>query len=172
MSQIKILRLTVSDFTDYDSRYCRNGGRYGFWTNYENYEGNDAYVVKEFTTGEFCPYCGSWDCSGDCTEPETAEKLPEYSPEQLQKLKQGEEVEWEIQLPEAVEQPLVCPVCMGRTKYFVRCNTIAEHLPLYCQRCKLSFDTSYRYGTQTSRYEGTTEDSFEPIKNLRTDGVI
>ena len=32
--------------------------------------------------------------------------------------------------------PLICPDCGQKTKYFVRSDTTAQNLPLYCQKCK------------------------------------
>ena len=59
-----IFCITLNDYSDYDERFCRNGGRYAFWTEYTNI-GNDEWERTEHTTAEFpyCPVCGTF---GSC----------------------------------------------------------------------------------------------------------
>ena len=42
--------------------------------------------------------------------------------------------------------PLNCPDCKNRTKYFVRSDTDAVNLPLYCQKCKKEFVVNIKAG--------------------------
>lgn len=63
--------VVFNDYSNYDSAKSRNGGCYWFETRYTRVaECPDFYEVTEHTSGEFCPYCRSWNCSGDCHEAE------------------------------------------------------------------------------------------------------
>lgn len=57
-----ITKVRFNDFSDYDSEKCRNGGCYGFWTDYTSLE-NGTFEVSYGTTADFeyCPVCGSFD---------------------------------------------------------------------------------------------------------------
>lgn len=52
----------LSDFSDYDSEKCNNGGCYGFWTDYDRME-NGNWELSFHTTADFdyCPCCGSFN---------------------------------------------------------------------------------------------------------------
>lgn len=54
-------KIRFNDFSEYDSEKCRNGGRYGFWTQYDRIEG-EVFEVTYGTTADFayCPCCGSF----------------------------------------------------------------------------------------------------------------
>lgn len=58
-----MLRIKISDYTNYDWRTCFNGGGYAFFTTYR--EMPDGRFRVEFDTTadfEYCPFCG---CFGD-----------------------------------------------------------------------------------------------------------
>ena len=61
----------VRDYSDYDSEKCHDGGHY--CTGVDFYRHGDGWERQEYTSGDYCPYCGSFDCSGDCEEAFTAE---------------------------------------------------------------------------------------------------
>jgi len=61
--------IELVDETDYNPDTCRNGGGYSFTTRYARV-GENKWLVTEHTSGDFCPYCGSFDCCGDCHEDE------------------------------------------------------------------------------------------------------
>lgn len=52
----------MNDFSEYDSEKCRNGGCYGFWTDYDLLE-NGLFKVSHGTTSdlEYCPVCGGFN---------------------------------------------------------------------------------------------------------------
>lgn len=57
---VKVVRL--SDDSEYDSELCRNGGAYGFWTDYNRMEDGRWYISYGTTADfEFCPVCGSFN---------------------------------------------------------------------------------------------------------------
>ena len=43
------------DYSNYDERFCNNGGSYGFWDEAVRVE-KDFYIIKHFTTADL-PYC-------------------------------------------------------------------------------------------------------------------
>ena len=55
-------RIRFNDYSNYDSDKCRNGGCYGFWTQYD-LVGNSIFEVSHGTTADmdFCPVCGSFN---------------------------------------------------------------------------------------------------------------
>ena len=61
----------VRDYSDYDSEKCHDGGHY--CTGADFYRHGDGWERREYTSGEYCPYCGSFDCCGNCEEAFTAE---------------------------------------------------------------------------------------------------
>lgn len=65
----KCSHVSLSDYSEYESERCCNGGAYGFSTNYDRLE-DGSWMCTEHTTADFCPYCRSWNCNGHCTEPE------------------------------------------------------------------------------------------------------
>lgn len=58
----RVKRVRFNDFSNYDSDKCRNGGCYGFWTDYNRLE-NGLFEVSYGTTADFdfCPVCGSFN---------------------------------------------------------------------------------------------------------------
>lgn len=52
----------LSDYSDYKSDKCNNGGCYGFWTDYSRLE-NGKWELSFHTTADFdyCPCCGSFN---------------------------------------------------------------------------------------------------------------
>lgn len=60
LTKINIIRF--NDYTNYDSDKCRNGGCYGFWTDYNRLE-NGTWEISYGSTAdmEFCPCCGSFN---------------------------------------------------------------------------------------------------------------
>ena len=58
----KFSKIRFNDFTDYDSDKCRNGGAYGFWTEYVRLESGNWEMSYGTTSDiEFCPVCGSFN---------------------------------------------------------------------------------------------------------------
>lgn len=64
-------RITVRDYSDYDSNLCHDGGHYATGVTFIRHA--DGWERREYTSGDYCPYCGSFDCCGDCEEAEAAE---------------------------------------------------------------------------------------------------
>lgn len=64
LEQCKIIYL--NDFTNYNNKFCNNGGCYGFWTEFENLH-NGNWKVSYGTTAEFnyCPVCGQFNAHYD-----------------------------------------------------------------------------------------------------------
>lgn len=62
-------KIRLIDESNYKPETCRNGGNYAFWTKFQRVSA-DKWEVSEGTTADFCPYCRSWDCSGECHESE------------------------------------------------------------------------------------------------------
>lgn len=56
-----IKRIRMNDFSEYDSEKCRNGGCYGFWTDYDRVK--DGWEISYGTTSdlEYCPVCGCFN---------------------------------------------------------------------------------------------------------------
>ena len=63
-------RITVRDYSDYDSDLCHDGGHYAVGVTFIRRP--DGWERQEYTSGDYCPYCGSFDCCGDCEEAEAA----------------------------------------------------------------------------------------------------
>lgn len=63
------MKVTIRDFSNWDSRRQNNGGAYGFWEEYTQLptllNGEPAFEVRYFTTAEFdyCEFCGNFSCS-------------------------------------------------------------------------------------------------------------
>ena len=66
-------RITVRDYSDYDSDLCHDGGHYAVGVTFIRHP--DGWERREYTSGDYCPYCGSFDCCGDCEEAEAAPEL-------------------------------------------------------------------------------------------------
>ena len=64
-------RITVRDYSDYDSDLCHDGGHYAVGVTFIRHA--DGWERQEYTSGDYCPYCGSFDCCGSCEEAEAAE---------------------------------------------------------------------------------------------------
>ena len=66
MKMMKMKKVTVYDYSMYNSETCRTGGNYGFWGTYHNL-GNGKWEVEYGTTADFdyCPHCGSFNCCCD-----------------------------------------------------------------------------------------------------------
>lgn len=64
-------RITIRDYSDYNSSLCHDGGHYA--TGVTFIRRPDGWERQEYTSGDYCPYCGSFDCCGSCEEAETAE---------------------------------------------------------------------------------------------------
>ena len=58
----QINKVRFCDYSQYDSEKCRNGGCYGFWTDYTRLD-NGKWEVSYGTTADFtyCPVCGSFN---------------------------------------------------------------------------------------------------------------
>ena len=63
-------RITVRDYSDYDSGLCHDGGHYAVGVTFIRHP--DGWERQEYTSCDYCPYCGSFDCCGDCEEAEAA----------------------------------------------------------------------------------------------------
>ena len=63
-------RITVRDYSDYDSDLCHDGGHYATGVTFIRHA--DGWERQEYTSGDYCPYCGSFDCCGSCEEAEAA----------------------------------------------------------------------------------------------------
>ena len=63
-------RITVRDYSDYDSDLCHDGGLYAVGVTFIRHP--DGWERREYTSGAYCPSCGSFDSCGDCEEAETA----------------------------------------------------------------------------------------------------
>ena len=64
-------RITVRDYSDYGSDLCHDGGHYATGVTFIRHP--DGWERQEFTSGDYCPYCGSFDCCGSCEEALAAE---------------------------------------------------------------------------------------------------
>lgn len=62
-----LVKVDINDYTAYDPDYCCNGGRYSWHYHYSRVCEN-MWELTESTSGEFCPYCRSWDCTGWCRD--------------------------------------------------------------------------------------------------------
>ena len=86
----KMKKVILNDYRNYDERKCRNGGAYGFETEYTRKE-NGMYKVSYYTTADldFCPCCGNFvgnDDHSDCQYEEVSEDdVREFIKEFLQK---------------------------------------------------------------------------------------
>ena len=58
--------ILIEDYTDYVEEYSNNGGSYMFGTRYSREPNKEVWHSHRYSSGEFCPYCGSWECSGWC----------------------------------------------------------------------------------------------------------
>ena len=65
-------RIEVRDWSGYDSEKCHDGGHY--CTGVDFYRHGDGWERQEYTSGDYCPYCGSFDCCGSCEGAEWAEE--------------------------------------------------------------------------------------------------
>ena len=65
-------KIKVRDWSEYDPDRCRDGGQYGFGQNWVRHD--NIWQLNEWATGDFCPYCRSFDCGGSCDEAEWAEE--------------------------------------------------------------------------------------------------
>ena len=63
-------RITVRDYSNYDPDKCHDVGSYKTGVTFIRQP--DGWERQEYTSGDYCPYCGSFDCCGDCEEAETA----------------------------------------------------------------------------------------------------
>lgn len=63
-------KVSVYNWSSYDSSRCSNGGSYGFWTRYTKV--SNKWEVTYHTTADFeyCPYCGHFTDRCDCDGPE------------------------------------------------------------------------------------------------------
>jgi len=70
IKKINIVRIT--DNTEYDPRFCGNGGKYSFWRTYRREE-NGQFACRYATSADmtFCPHCGCF-----CDENHSAECAP------------------------------------------------------------------------------------------------
>ena len=64
-------RITVRDYSNYDPDKCHDGGSYK--TGVTFIRRPDGWERQEYTSGDYCPYCGSFDCCGSCEEAEAAQ---------------------------------------------------------------------------------------------------
>lgn len=64
-------RITIRDYSDYDSEKCHDGGHYVTGVTFIRHP--DGWERQEYTSGDYCPYCGSFDCCGNCEEAEAAQ---------------------------------------------------------------------------------------------------
>ena len=63
-------RITVRGSRDYASTLCHAGGHYAVGVTFIRHP--DGWERQEYTSGDYCPYCGSFDCCGSCEEAEAA----------------------------------------------------------------------------------------------------
>ena len=63
-------RITVRDYSNYDPDKCHDGGSYKTGVTFIRHP--DGWERQEYTSGDYCPYCGSFDCCGNCEEAEAA----------------------------------------------------------------------------------------------------
>lgn len=73
MDAVKMLegmykKVTITDKRDYVPGMANNGGGY-IWYDIFRKSGAHHWLHSRETSGEFCPYCHSFDCAG-CEEPE------------------------------------------------------------------------------------------------------
>ena len=66
----KAKAIIFSDYSEYEPSKSRNGGCYGFEVAFTKMPNANFWHREETTTGEFCPYCRRFECSGDCEEAE------------------------------------------------------------------------------------------------------
>lgn len=73
MTNLKdLIRVDINDYREYDSDRCCNGGAYS-WHHHYTRVCENMWELTEGTSGEFCPYCRSWDCTGWCRDEEEPE---------------------------------------------------------------------------------------------------
>ena len=63
-------RITIRDYSDYDSSLCHDGGHYAVGVTFIRHA--DGWERQEYTSGDYCPACGSFDRCGSCEEAEAA----------------------------------------------------------------------------------------------------
>ena len=56
-------RITIRDYSNYDP----------YKTGVTFIRRPDGWERREYTSGDYCPYCGSFDCCGSCEEAEAAQ---------------------------------------------------------------------------------------------------
>ena len=64
-------RITIRDYSNYDPDKCHDGGSYKTGVTFIRHA--DGWERQEYTSGDYCPYCGSFDCCGSCEEAEAAQ---------------------------------------------------------------------------------------------------
>lgn len=64
-----LMRVDINDYRSYDPDRCCNGGAYSWHYHYTR-RCENMWELTESTSGEFCPYCRSWDCTGWCRDGE------------------------------------------------------------------------------------------------------
>ena len=64
-------RITLRDYSNYDPDKCHDGGSYKTGVTFIRHA--DGWERREYTSGDYCPYCGSFDCCGSCEEAEAAQ---------------------------------------------------------------------------------------------------
>ena len=92
----KAKAIIFSDYSEYEEGKSNNGGCYGYTTVFEKVPNKDIWYKKEYTTGEFCPYCRSFFCSGDCEQAEYEESQSYTNRDILHQLHGGIELDEEI----------------------------------------------------------------------------
>ena len=68
-------KVTINDFSDYEQEKSHDGGRYGFWTNFNRVGKNWEVTYGTTADFDFCPYCGNWGDSCGCDEPQIISSL-------------------------------------------------------------------------------------------------
>ena len=69
----KAKAIIIIDDSEYKEGKSSNGGCYLFRTIFYKERKNELWTSIEETSGEFCPYCRSFDCPGSCEEAEMEE---------------------------------------------------------------------------------------------------
>lgn len=68
-------KVTINYFSDYETEKSHDGGRYGFWTNFNRVGKNWEVTYGTTADFDFCPYCGNWGDSCGCNEPQIVSSL-------------------------------------------------------------------------------------------------
>lgn len=89
-------RISIRDYSNYDPEKCHDGGCYAVGMDF--YRHPSGWECKRFTSGDYCPYCGSFECPGDCEDARITEEErlndKEVEQEVANAYESGYEVRW------------------------------------------------------------------------------